>query len=79
MFDKAGFDKITARVLLTNRRVLFSLMVNDHFVIEGTLRQEIIGPDGKRLDVLAIACFKDLALRPIKKRPRTPSTAAQHG
>lgn len=79
MFDKAGFDKITARVLLTNRRVLFSLMDNDHFVIEGTLRQEIIGPDGKRLDVLAIACFKDLALRPIKKRPRIPATATQHG
>lgn len=74
MFEKAKLDKISARVLMSNRRVLFALMDNDHFVIEGTLRKEIIGADGVRLDVLAIACFKDETMRPLKKRPRVATS-----
>ena len=66
MFAKTAIDKISGRVLVLNRRILFALMDNDHFVCEGVLRQECLGRDGKRLDVIALACFRDLALRPKK-------------
>ena len=69
MFAKAAIDKISGRILASNRRVLFALMDNDHFVSEGLLRQECMGRDGKRLDILAVACFKDEALRPKKTPP----------
>lgn len=69
MFAKADIDKIAGRVLVINRRILFALMDNDHFVCEGVLRQECMGRDGKRLDVMAVACFKDLGLRPKKSQP----------
>lgn len=66
MFAKAPIDKISGRVLVLNRRILFALMDNDHFVCEGVLRQECLGKEGQRLDVMAVACFKDNDLRPKK-------------
>lgn len=68
MFAKADIDKISGRVLMLNRRILFALMDNDHFVCEGVLREECLGRDGKRLDVIAVACFKNLSLRPKKQQ-----------
>jgi RimJ/RimL family protein N-acetyltransferase len=64
MFDHRGIDKISSRVLASNRRLLFALMGTVHFVHEATLRQEILGADGRRLDVMVLSCFKDLSLRP---------------
>ena len=66
MFDHRGIDKITSRVLTTNRKLLFALIDTEHFVYEATLKQEISGKDGKRLDVMVLSCFKDLSLRPKK-------------
>ncbi|THU01946.1 N-acetyltransferase [Lampropedia puyangensis] len=67
VFDHRGVDKITSRVLSSNRKLLFTLIETEHFVYEATLKQEILGQDGKRLDVMVLSCFKDLALRPNPK------------
>lgn len=69
MFDHRGIDKITSRVLTTNRKLLFALIDTEHFVYEATLKQEIAGKNGKRLDVMVLSCFKDLSLRPKKASP----------
>ncbi|WP_353235791.1 GNAT family protein [Diaphorobacter ruginosibacter] len=69
MFDHRGIDKITSRVLTSNRKLLFALIDTVHFVYEATLRQEILGKDGKRQDVMVLSCFKDLSLRPQKGSP----------
>lgn len=79
MFSRPDIEKISARVLASNRRVLFALANNEHFVPEALLRQECLGVDGKRLDVLAIACFKDLALRPPKRPLERPASAVPAG
>ncbi|UBB15760.1 hypothetical protein [Comamonas odontotermitis] len=76
MFSRSDIEKISARVLASNRRVLFALANNEHFVPEALLRQECLGVNGKRLDVLAIACFKDPALRPPKRPLRRPEGIA---
>lgn len=64
LFSKTKIDKITSRVLSTNRKLLFVLIHANYFVYEGLLKQEILGKDGKRLDVMVISCFKDPSLRP---------------
>jgi RimJ/RimL family protein N-acetyltransferase len=64
MFERRGIDKISSRVLASNRRLLFALMGTVHFVHEATLKQEILAAGGQRLDVMVLSCFKDLRLRP---------------
>lgn len=75
MFDHRGIDKITSRVLTTNRKLLFALIDTEHFVYEATLKQEIAGKDGQRLDVMVLSCFKDLSLRPKKTSPAPTQNA----
>ena len=64
LFDHRKVDKITARVLANNRRLVFAVMDTQHWVCEGMLKQEILAPDGSRIDVLVLSVFKDLSLRP---------------
>lgn len=64
LFNKTKIEKITSRVLSTNRKLLFVLIHANYFVYEGLLKQEILGKNGKRLDVMVISCFKDPSLRP---------------
>lgn len=69
MFDRRGVDKITSRVLTSNRRLVFAVLNTEHFIYEGTLKQEILATDGSRLDVMVLSAFKDPNLRPKKKTP----------
>jgi RimJ/RimL family protein N-acetyltransferase len=58
MFTTRGVEKMVARVVSTNKRIIFNLANSTMFQLEGTLRQEILSPNGKRLDVLSFACLK---------------------
>lgn len=58
LFSKRGVDKVSARVLASNRRVLFNFMIPDVFVYEARLKQEVIAPDGNRADILVFSSFK---------------------
>lgn len=73
MFELRGIDKITSRVLATNRKVLFAMLNTEHFVYEATLKQECLGTNNQRLDVVVLSCFKDPSLRPPK-----PATQDRH-
>jgi hypothetical protein len=64
MVEQRGIDKITSRVLTSNRKLLYAMLGTVHFVYEGTLRQEILGLDNQRLDVMVLSAFKDPGLRP---------------
>ncbi|UDM48871.1 GNAT family N-acetyltransferase [Cupriavidus sp. MP-37] len=51
-------DKMVARILGNNRRMLFNFIDNTRFVFEARLRGECLSLDGKRLDVLVFASFR---------------------
>ncbi|WP_157019366.1 GNAT family N-acetyltransferase [Mesorhizobium xinjiangense] len=52
-------EKISARVLANNYRMLFLFKENSRFVLEGCLRQECLSPSGGRLDILVFSSFKN--------------------
>ena len=74
LFEHTTVEKISGRILMTNRRMLFAIMGGDDIFCEGIFRQEILGPDGKRLDVMAIARFKDKSMHE-KKKDKEPAHA----
>ncbi|RUS65840.1 hypothetical protein CUZ56_02685 [Saezia sanguinis] len=51
--------KVVARVLATNRRMLFNFIGNPRMVLEARLYKECIGLNGKRVDVLVFSGFED--------------------
>jgi len=57
-FDKREVEKITARIISTNKRVFFNFMNSDLFHLEARLQEEILSPAGARLDVFQFAAFK---------------------
>src|SRR5690606_24824659 len=52
LFEKRDIDKVSARVLSSNRRVVFNFLIPDIFHYEGRLREEVLTPAGKREDLL---------------------------
>ncbi|MDH5855737.1 GNAT family N-acetyltransferase [Lampropedia aestuarii] len=64
IFNNTKIEKITSRVLSNNKKLLFVLIDAKYFVYEGILKKEILGKNGKRLDVMVLSCFKDPSLRP---------------
>lgn len=58
-FIYRDIDKISARVLAGNHAMLFNFVDNSRFVFEAKLRQECMGVDGRRQDVLSFAAFRD--------------------
>lgn len=68
-FQHRNVEKIKGMVLGSNRRMLFTLLMNKHFVHELTLKQECQGIDGKRHDLLVFSCFKDASTRPQPVNP----------
>jgi len=58
-FVYRDLDKIVARVLASNRAMLFNFVDNSRFFFEAKLRQECIGQDGERQDVLVFAAFRE--------------------
>jgi RimJ/RimL family protein N-acetyltransferase len=59
LFDKREVEKVSARVVATNRRVLFNFMVPDVFQFEAKLRQEVRLTDGKRADILVFSALRN--------------------
>ena len=58
LFENRDIDKMTARIISTNRRIFFNLMNSTLFHLEARLEEEILSPAGKRLDVFQFAAFK---------------------
>lgn len=52
--------KVTARILSSNRRMIFNFVNNTRFAFEARMYKECLGQDGKRKDLLVFAAFKDL-------------------
>lgn len=59
LFEKRDVDKVSARVVATNRRVLFNFLIPDVFQFEARLRQEVRTVDGKRADILVFSALKN--------------------
>jgi len=58
-FQQKGLDKMIARVLANNIRMLSCLIGSPDFALEACLHKECIGVDGKRVDLLIFSAFKD--------------------
>lgn len=52
-------EKISARILAKNKRMLFNFVNNTRFVFEAKLKRECLSPDGERVDLLVFASFKN--------------------
>ena len=59
LFKEREVDKVSARVVSTNRRMLFNFLIPDVFQFEARLRQEVRTPDGKRADILVFSALKN--------------------
>lgn len=58
-FAYRDVEKVTARVLANNYKILFGFMKNNIlFVLEAVLHDECLGIDGKRIDLLVFSAFK---------------------
>ncbi len=58
LFERRDVDKVTGRVISSNRRMFFNFMNSKRFYLEARLREEILSPAGKRLDVFSFAALK---------------------
>lgn len=58
MLQHRGLDKLSVGILATNRRMIYHLMRAPLFPFEGRLRQEVLTPDGNRVDLLIFAAYK---------------------
>ncbi|MCL7715865.1 GNAT family N-acetyltransferase [Stenotrophomonas mori] len=58
-FIYRDLDKMVARVLAGNTAMLFNFVDNGRFFHEARLRQECLGQDGRRQDVLVFAAFRE--------------------
>lgn len=55
-------EKVTARVLASNKRMLFNFLNNPRFVLEARQYKECVDLTGCRVDVLLFVTFKDQSL-----------------
>lgn len=58
-FEQRDVDKVSARVLANNYRMLFVFKDNPRFILEGRLLQECLLPSGARVDILVFSSFKN--------------------
>ncbi len=58
-FAFRNIDKLTARVLAKNRRVLFNFIGSTDFPFEALLKKECLSQDGERLDVMVFSAIKE--------------------
>lgn len=58
-FEQRGVEKISARVLSNNLRILFCFIGNKTFELEATLKKECVSLQGERTDILIFSAFKD--------------------
>lgn len=58
-YAERDIEKFTARILARNYAILFNFKNNTRFTLEAHLKRECLAPDGKRVDLLVFASFKD--------------------
>jgi RimJ/RimL family protein N-acetyltransferase len=58
-YAERNVDKISARILAKNYRMIFNFKDNTRFVLEARLTQECLAPNGERVDILLFASFKN--------------------
>jgi len=57
-FETRDIDKMTLRVTSSNKKILYSLMTSS-FSYEGCLKEEVLAPDGQRLDIHVFGRVKE--------------------
>ena len=58
-YAERDIEKFTARILARNYAMLFNFKNNTRFVLEAHLKDECLAPNGKRVDLLIFASFKN--------------------
>lgn len=58
-YSARDIEKFTAHILARNYAMLFNFKNNTRFTLEAHLKRECLAPDGKRVDLLVFASFKD--------------------
>lgn len=58
-FERRGIDKISARIVSRNFRMLFNFKDNPRFIMEALLRRECRAPDGSRVDIMVFSAFRE--------------------
>lgn len=58
-FERFNVDKVTARVLASNKRVFFNFLQQSDFFLQALLPQEVLDVNGNRLDVLSFAALRN--------------------
>lgn len=58
-YAEREIEKFTARILARNYAMLFNFKNNTRFVLEAHLKDECLAPNGKRVDLLVFASFKN--------------------
>lgn len=64
-FDHRDVEKISARILENNRRVLYLFLVNGRFICEGAFKEDCLLPSGERVDTLVWSSFKNPRTYPV--------------
>ena len=59
LFAFRNIDKLSARILAKNRRVLFNFIGSQDFPFEAFLKKECLSQDGNRLDVMVFSAVKE--------------------
>lgn len=70
-YEHRDIEKMTARILSRNHRMIFNFVGSPTFFFEAKLKEECLAPDGKRLDILVFSSFRD-AFRAFKASPQWP-------
>jgi RimJ/RimL family protein N-acetyltransferase len=58
-YAERNIDKISARILAKNYRMIFNFRDNTRFILEARLLQECVAPNGERVDILLFSSFKN--------------------
>ncbi len=58
-FDFRDVDKMSSRILVHNKRILYTLLVNGRFQLEGVLKKDCLLLSGQRADVMVWSSFKN--------------------
>lgn len=64
-FDYRDIDKISARILANNRKVIYLFLVNGRFICEGTIIKDGLLPSGERIDTSVWSSFKNPRTYPV--------------
>lgn len=56
-FENRGIQKLSARVLARNLRMIFNFKSSTRFIREAILRKELCTPQGERVDVIVFSAF----------------------